>query len=221
MFGKKELKKVMNKIISTPAIRERFNISYYPPDLEKGVKVSDPEMTLERFVELFVNNDDLLKKMNVVKKDRRERGYFRWKVVQYIEELKTDVYTYDINEYIDIPEATTPLFVYGTLKMGFYNHNRFGFDQKSFYWGEAVLKGALMYDLGSYPCIVLTGKENDLVHGELYEIFDSSCDNNIHNMEVGAGYRKELVDINGISTAVYVYNEIHSGARLIEKGLWE
>ena len=114
----------------------------------------------------------------------------------------------------------TKVFIYGSIKCGFYNHSRFGFNQNTNFLGEAVLKRAKMYNLGSYPCIVLTENENDLVYGELYEYLDSETERQIRLMEEGAGYKEVKVIINGIEAKTFVFNKPSENSALIESGKW-
>ncbi len=221
MIPPDELKEMLNRALHNPNLRKSFSVYTIPPHTEKGILVSDPDMDLERFVNEFVNNDQLLEEMQVVKKDRRMRGYFRYKVVQYVRELKTWCYTYDINEYPYTRGPGPMVFIYGSLKRGHYNHTRFNFHTRTWYWGEAVLTGAALYNLGTYPCLVMTGNQEDTVRGELYEYLDDSCRNMIHEMEFGAGYRIYDVEVEGEHAETYVFNSVPEGARIVEGGVWK
>ena len=57
-----------------------------------------------------------------------------------------------------------PLFVYGILKRGEFNHGRL---QGARWLGAATLAGARLYDLGPFP-MAIAGEGS--VHGELYAI---------------------------------------------------
>lgn len=112
------------------------------------------------------------------------------------------------------------VFIYGSLKKGFFNHARFDFDKKTKFLGNAILKGAKMYDLGSYPCIVLTSNKTDVVHGELYEYLDSECEEKIKNMELGAGYTEVEVDISGEKYKTFIF-EKDPNKQIVENGNWK
>lgn len=61
------------------------------------------------------------------------------------------------------------LFVYGSLKKGHFNHERFGMDTLKFI-GEKEIKGWKMLSLGAYPGIVRSDTIEDKVKGEVYEV---------------------------------------------------
>lgn len=76
--------------------------------------------------------------------------------------------------------------VYGSLKMGRYNHPLI---QGSQFLGESKIKGT-MYSLGSYPALVEEGNKEYTV--ELYQV-PTMTHERVRNMELGAGYKeKEL-----------------------------
>lgn len=112
------------------------------------------------------------------------------------------------------------IFVYGTLKEGCYNHTRFGFDKGTKFLEDAVLRGARMYDLGEYPCVVLTGNEEEQVHGEVYEFVDDACEKEIRRMEFGSGYVEREVRVNSYTATIFVYLNPPEDARSIESGRW-
>lgn len=63
---------------------------------------------------------------------------------------------------------TFNVFVYGTLREGFGNHERYLSDAPKL--GEATLCGKYeMYHLGGFPAIV-DGEQNDVMLGEVYEV---------------------------------------------------
>lgn len=76
--------------------------------------------------------------------------------------------------------------VYGSLKMGRYNHPII---QGGQFLGESKIKGT-MYSLGSYPALIPEGDKEYTV--ELYRVYDPAY-LRVRNMELGAGYKeKEL-----------------------------
>ena len=124
----------------------------------------------------------------------------------------------------------TNIFIYGSIRKGNYNHSRFGFDKKTKFLGEDLLKGALIYNLGSYPCIVLTNNEKDVVYGELYEYLDEDCEKMIKRMEEriklsklkgGLGKKVTVVDQKRINPETWpkmTYEglcRVHAGADVI------
>lgn len=109
------------------------------------------------------------------------------------------------------------VFVYGTLKRGYWNHRLL---EKSKFVGEGTISGYELYDLGSYPGII-PGEKKDEVDGELYEI-DNETLIRLDRLE-GEGFlylRKEVeVDINGHmeKVLIYVYNRKVKGAKKLKR----
>lgn len=83
------------------------------------------------------------------------------------------------------------LFVYGTLKKGRYNHERFGMDHATFV-RIATINGYSMYTNGIYPAAV-KGKDSDSIVGEVYDVPDELYDR-IERMETYAGYTVDELD---------------------------
>ena len=110
------------------------------------------------------------------------------------------------------------IFVYGSLRKGFYNYKSCGLDKAKFL-GEGFISGFKMFSLGSYPCVVKSNDDNDVIFGEIYEVDDVT---KIRNMELGAGYFEEEIIINGIKAKIYVFNEnkLHKKI-LVEGGIWK
>jgi len=83
------------------------------------------------------------------------------------------------------------LFVYGTLKKGFYNHTRClkGNEGVKLIDDDAKVNGFRLCSVhDSYPAMFPTGDEEDVVSGEIYEISNGRVWESIEMMEVGAGY---------------------------------
>lgn len=76
------------------------------------------------------------------------------------------------------------VFVYGSLKKGFYNHSLIApFEQ--------VAKGTIngkMYSLGAFPAIVLSDNPEELVHGEIYNVNTPS---GLASLDMLEGYNPE------------------------------
>ena len=87
------------------------------------------------------------------------------------------------------------LFVYGTLKKGFYNHSWL---RNSSYLGDYSIPGFTLYDTGyGYPAAVR--KEKSYIMGETYEV-DEYTYRAIQRMEIGASYQEETIDGYSIFT---------------------
>lgn len=61
------------------------------------------------------------------------------------------------------------VFVYGTLRRGFTNHGRDVLTLHGRFLSEATVEGEL-YDLGSFPALVVEEDPSSRVHGEVYEL---------------------------------------------------
>ena len=115
------------------------------------------------------------------------------------------------------------IFVYGTLRKGFYNYDRFGGDEAfkphSVDGNVYIISEYKMYTNGMYPCIVKSFNKNDKVEGELYHI-DDGLFVILRNMEIGAGYRMEEIQVNdgdGIVNA-YVFTMTQ---KQVDNGMWK
>jgi gamma-glutamylcyclotransferase (GGCT)/AIG2-like uncharacterized protein YtfP len=123
----------------------------------------------------------------------------------------------------------TLVWVYGSLKKGFHNNGYLG---KAEFKGEAILKGAQLYTMGSYPAL---GKGMRDIRGELYLVDDATL-KNLDGLEqyhpkdyVRSLYirRKERVTIDGkdcISAMVYFGNPNRlrmTEERRIDADTWE
>ena len=77
-----------------------------------------------------------------------------------------------------------------------------------------------MYDLGGYPCILLSGNPADLVHGELYVLQEGKCRKAITAMEINAGFVEDVVLIETDQAIAFVYKNKPARASLIKNGCW-
>ena len=85
------------------------------------------------------------------------------------------------------------LFVYGTLKKGFYNHGYLG---KARLIGTAILRGYDMYTNGGFPYIT---KGDGVVHGEVYEVTNEHDIKNIRMLESGSDETDVTIVFDGNS----------------------
>jgi gamma-glutamylcyclotransferase (GGCT)/AIG2-like uncharacterized protein YtfP len=107
--------------------------------------------------------------------------------------------------------------VYGSLRPSEYNYERF----KEVYediqdLGEETLEGFDLYSLGAYPGI----KHGDgtLVVNILR--CDDECYDRIENMEIGAGYKPEIVETLQGEATIFVYKPPVGKKDLIPHGDW-
>ena len=75
---------------------------------------------------------------------------------------------------------------YGSLRQGMDNHAHYA--KGLHYVRTIILKGYALYSLIDYPYAVKTGDLSDTVVAELYTIPDPQTKQNIHDMEIDAGY---------------------------------
>ena len=90
-------------------------------------------------------------------------------------------------------KKTFRTFVYGSLRRGQFNHERFrGFPEA--FQCEGFIRGAYLKSLGAYPAIVPTEDQEAIVKGEIYDLPEDLHDV-ILRMELGAGYEFRPVEV--------------------------
>lgn len=127
-------------------------------------------------------------------------------------------------------EESRFLFVYGTLRRGFGHPMHDRLSRYASLVGPASTAGQL-FDMGRYPAAVVATREDDLIHGELYELDDS--DEVWPWLDEYEGYfpgdaadslfvrRVALVDIEGrepLHAWIYWYNRPVDGFEHIASG---
>ena len=115
------------------------------------------------------------------------------------------------------------IFVYGSLKRGCFNHKWTGMDRQKFL-GETTITGLKMYSLGSFPCVVETGRVGDQILAERYEV-DNDTFEKIRAMELGSGYREATItDVHGNVGVIWAWDErmmsMISGCPDVPDGVW-
>lgn len=122
------------------------------------------------------------------------------------------------------PNKDMTFFIYGSIRKGMHNH-RFVENQKSI--GNAVVNGYTLYSLVSYPAIVKSGDEKDVVVGELYQFVDEHEMNQVHSMETCSGYelKQETAIVengNKIPVVLYVFKhgEHLDENKIVKSGDW-
>lgn len=116
------------------------------------------------------------------------------------------------------------IFIYGSIKKGFYNHERFNFHKLPFL-GEKTLKNHCLLNLGVYPGMVSNGNPSDSVKGEVYEIDSSGEDFAfLQEVEENAGYSLAKVEVppskkNDEIVYAFLYR-VHGGEEKVEGGVW-
>lgn len=108
--------------------------------------------------------------------------------------------------------------VYGTLRKGHYNHDRFPMQFQTGIKNPVQIEGYKLYDLGPYPCVVYTGNPEDVTTFEIYQVTQRTKDI-IDAMEFGAGYDEKRQPItNEVMASIYVFENTPSRATHIESG---
>ncbi len=83
------------------------------------------------------------------------------------------------------------IFIYGSLKRNEYNYSRFLDDPKTKFLRVGILKGYVLYDLGSYPTAVK--EKGSYILGEIFSVSDKVF-NRISNMETHAMYSRGRIN---------------------------
>jgi gamma-glutamylcyclotransferase (GGCT)/AIG2-like uncharacterized protein YtfP len=105
---------------------------------------------------------------------------------------------------------------YGSLRQGMYNHERFG--NFEFLFTEK-LHGYKLYALERYPIAVATHNPIDVITIEVMRVTNPITENEIHQLELNAGYYYDEVPVRGISVGIYLFHE-SSNYPLVPHGDW-
>lgn len=103
--------------------------------------------------------------------------------------------------------------VYGSLRKGMYNY-RF-FENGMTYIKTVEISGYNLYSLGAYPYIV---KGNNTLTVDVMEVTPQTK-KSIDLMELGAGYKSEIILIDDQPTTIYTFNRPINDA-IVEHGDW-
>lgn len=107
---------------------------------------------------------------------------------------------------------------YGSLRKGQYNHSRAGL-AKQIYIKTVKIPGFIMYSLGAFPMIV-RGTSADEITVDLFALISPDLERGIHLMEIGAGYERITVKIEGEDYYIYIYDRAPSGITKVKSGDW-
>lgn len=124
-----------------------------------------------------------------------------------------------------IPTTKDYFFIYGSLRKGEYNHYFIKKDSK--FISYAILSGYKLVSFGSYPAIVTSSDETDVVVGELLQITDQEKIDKIEGMELDACYKRELKKVkleDGSEQEAFFYSykkeRLSEKPTFIESGDW-
>lgn len=111
------------------------------------------------------------------------------------------------------------LAVYGTLKEGHYNYDRF----KQLYpdikvLEETTISGYEMYNFGGWYPVVIKG-EGDIVV-QVLEVPDEAY-TKICAMEKGAGYSYEIIKVNNHICVIFLFDLAMRGYARVLNGNWD
>jgi gamma-glutamylcyclotransferase (GGCT)/AIG2-like uncharacterized protein YtfP len=108
--------------------------------------------------------------------------------------------------------------VYGSLRKGHYNYERFGGSHSFAYKGTFQINGYKLYNLGSYPGII-EAEKGDFITVDLFECPDDVA-KQIDWMETGSGYSAETIQVDGQKAIIYIYDRSISRFELVGSGDW-
>lgn len=109
---------------------------------------------------------------------------------------------------------------YGSLRKGMYNFHALKRGME--YLKTVTIPGFQLFSLGSYPCAIETGNEDDKMTVDLF-IVTGTTEGSIHSMEIGAGYKYKEVPIDGKMFGIYLYDNSrlpHLKDRHVPGGDW-
>lgn len=112
------------------------------------------------------------------------------------------------------------MFVYGSLKEGFLNHNLIGEVSQNKKMGKGFVRGFKLYALHIIPALKKSGNKDDRVLVEKYNLIEP-CFDMIDEMEKRAGYIPvEVGDNEGVKGTIYVYQGKVKEEKYIKNGIW-
>jgi gamma-glutamylcyclotransferase (GGCT)/AIG2-like uncharacterized protein YtfP len=114
-------------------------------------------------------------------------------------------------------ENTTVFAFYGSLRRGMENHALHSDHLK--YLFSARLRGYRLYSRGEFPVAVKSASPSDSMVVELFSIVDRSTREMIHKLEMDEGYYLEKINVDGIDTGIYLFND-PGNYQHVESGDW-
>ena len=98
---------------------------------------------------------------------------------------------------------------YGSLRSKHYNHDRLVAPATGVVFVDTkTVLGYKLYDTGwGFPFAVKTGNTEDSIVVELFQMPESMYTDSIKRMEIGAGYREEIIRVKGANYTIYVRPE--------------
>lgn len=115
---------------------------------------------------------------------------------------------------------------YGTLRLNQGNYRYFlGEKDNVQHLGTEVVSGYRMYSLGGYPMVFPSSEPGDSIVVDLFSVGDPQAMIGIDRMETGAGYDREVINVNGNDYVMYVGEPEYEAAisanqNKVENGDW-
>src|SRR5690349_19593609 len=97
---------------------------------------------------------------------------------------------------------------YGTLRVGMENYYLFRSGME--HLETTMLMGFTLYSLGEYPYAVKTQLSSDVIVVDLFRI-SAVVQQEIHKIELDAGYYQDYVEVKGQSYGIYLFKEPQKG----------
>lgn len=102
---------------------------------------------------------------------------------------------------------------YGSLRRGMRLHNQFKSDL------SVWLKGYDLHSLGNYPFAIKSSDPSHKILIEVTAILNAETEKSIHDIEIGAGYYAEKIQIGGDLVTIFLFEAAANNLR-IDSGDW-
>ena len=114
------------------------------------------------------------------------------------------------------------IFVYGTLKSGFSDHFLLKKAPAAFYGKIRTKPNYHLYDVGSFPGLILDESVEGGVEGELYEVPQSAFKDLDKYECVSSGLlKRELIELeDGTKAYAYLFKSDLDNASKVKSGRW-
>lgn len=106
---------------------------------------------------------------------------------------------------------------YGSLRRGMENFEQFRHGLRFRF--QTVIAGYRLHAMSHYPYAVYTGREEDKMTVEIFEITNAGVEKEIHALETRVGYILDTVSIEGVPTGIYLFPQA-GPEPLVQEGDW-
>jgi gamma-glutamylcyclotransferase (GGCT)/AIG2-like uncharacterized protein YtfP len=106
---------------------------------------------------------------------------------------------------------------YGSLRknMPLYEKFKSGLNYRFSAW----IRGYQLFSLGEFPCAVKSNRDEDKMLIEIFEATDPQVAAEIDAIEMGYGYYREEVEIDGVAAVIYLFENAAKYPRVLD-GDW-